>query len=166
LTKKIHSQRVDEHAAGDDAEGAADAGQRAPDAERDVALTPRREGDREQRKGGGREQRRADALHGADGDERSGGTGEPAGERRCPEQREAGEEHAAAPEQVARAPAEQQQATEGKRVGVDDPLQPVSREPEVGLDRGQCDVHDRDVEDDHELGDGEDGQGEPFGVGS
>jgi hypothetical protein len=32
---------------------------------------------------------------------------------------------------------------------------------EVGLDRRQCDVHDRHVEDDHELSGDEDRQGDP-----
>src|SRR3954466_5660512 len=57
---------------------------------------------------------------------------------------------------------EQQQAAEGERVPVDDPLEAVGGEPEIGLDRGQGDVHDRDVEDDHELRDGEHRQCEPL----
>ena len=89
---------------------------------------------------------------------------EAAGQRGDAEQREAGQEEPAAAEQVARPPAEQQQAAERERVAVDDPLQAVGGEPEVGLDRGQRDVHDRDVEDDHELGDGEHRQREPLAI--
>ena len=64
---------------------------------------------------------------------------------------EAGEEDATASEQVGGAPAEQQEAAEEQRVGADDPLEVLLREAEVGLDRGKGDVHDRDVEHDHEL---------------
>ena len=90
-----------------------------------------------------------------------GGGDEAAGQRGDAEQREAGEEEAAAAEQVARAPAEQEQAAERERVAVDDPLQALGGEPEIALDRGQRDVHDRDVEHHHELGDGEDRERHP-----
>ena len=153
--------RVDEHAAGDDAQRAADGGQRAPDAERDVALAAGGERDGQQRERRGRQQRGADALDGADRDEHLRRGREAAGQRGGREQAEPGEEDAAAAEQVARPAAEQQQAAERERVGVDDPLEAVGGEPEIGLDRGQGDVHDRDVEDDHELRDGEHGEGEP-----
>ena len=97
----------------------------------------------------------------ADRDEHPGGGREPARQRGGREQAEPGEEDAAAAEEVARPAAQQQQAAERERVGVDDPLEAVDGEPEIGLDRGQGDVHDRDVEDDHELRDGEDGEDEP-----
>ena len=48
-----------------------------------------------------------------------------------------------------------------QRVGVDDPLQRAGREVQVGLQRGQGDVHDRRVEDDHELAEADDGEHEP-----
>ena len=86
----------------------------------------------------------------------------PASSEPTREDGEAGDEHAAAPEQVGRAAAEQQEAAEDERVGADHPLQVLLREPEVGLDRGQRDVHDRDVEDDHELHDAEEGECPPF----
>jgi hypothetical protein len=76
----LPAERVDEHAAGDDAERPADARQRAPDAERDVALVSRGERDGEQRERRGGEQRGADALDRADGDQRFGGAGEAARE--------------------------------------------------------------------------------------
>ena len=90
---------------------------------------------------------------------------EPARERGGREQAEPGQEHAAAAEQIAHPAAEQQEAAERERVGVDDPLEAVGGEAEIGLDGGQRDVHDRDVEDDHELRDGEDGEGEPPRIG-
>ena len=53
--------------------------------------------------------------------------------------------------QVGGPAAQQQEARECQRVGVDHPLEVGGREAEVAADRGQRDVHDRDVEDDHEL---------------
>ena len=86
-------------------------------------------------------------------------TSEPAGE-----EDEAGDEHPPAPEQVGRAPAEEQEAAEDERVGADHPLQVLLREPEVDLDRGQRHVHDRDVENDHELDDAEEGERPPLAI--
>ena len=60
-------------------------------------------------------------------------------------------EQAPAAEQVGEPPAEHQHAAEEDRVGGDHPLQADLREVQVGLDRRQRDVDDRDVEDDHEL---------------
>ena len=87
---------------------------------------------------------------------------EAARERSGGEQPEADQEHAAAAEDVAHPAAEQQQAAERERVAVDHPLQAFGAEAEVGLDGGQRDVHDRDVEDDHELRDGEHRQRQPL----
>ncbi len=53
--------------------------------------------------------------------------------------------------EVGRAAAEEEEAAEDQRVGADHPLEVLLREPEVELDRRQRDVHDRDVEHDHEL---------------
>ena len=64
-------------------------------------------------------------------------------------------EDAAAAEQVGEPAAEQQEPAEGEHVGVDDPGEVVLGEVECGADRRQGDVHDRGVEDDHELGDAE-----------
>ena len=54
-------------------------------------------------------------------------------------------------EEVCKPTAEEQGAAEHDRVGGDHPLQTRLREAEVHLDRRQGDVHDRHVEDDHEL---------------
>ena len=64
-------------------------------------------------------------------------------------------------EQVTRPPAEQEEAAEDERVAVDDPLQIALAEVEVGPDRGQRDVHDRRIEDHHELGDADEDEDEP-----
>ena len=66
------------------------------------------------------------------------------------ERHDAEEEHLAAAEDVAEAPAGDEQHGEGQRVGVDRPLEAGDRRAEVLLDRRQRDVHDRVVEHDHE----------------
>ena len=77
--------------------------------------------------------------------------GEPGQERGAGEDDQPDDEHAPAADDVGDPPAEQQEAAEEERVGAHDPLQVLLREPEVGLDGRQGDVHDRDVEHDHEL---------------
>ena len=77
--------------------------------------------------------------------------GEPAEQRADREDDEPGHEDAPAADDVGQPAAEQQEATEDERVRADHPLQVLLREPEIGLDRGQRDVDDRDVQDDHEL---------------
>ena len=54
--------------------------------------------------------------------------------------------------------AEQQQAAERERVGGDDPLAVAVGEVQRLLRGRQRDVHDRRVEDDHQLRDAEDGE--------
>ena len=54
--------------------------------------------------------------------------------------------------------AEQQQATEGERVGVDDPFEAGPAEAERLLDVGECDVDDGRVQHHHQLGGGDDHQ--------
>ena len=55
------------------------------------------------------------------------------------------------PPVIGQAAAEQERAAEEDGVRRDHPLQARLREVEIRLDRRQGDVHDRDVEDDHEL---------------
>ena len=83
------------------------------------------------------------------------GVGEAAGQRRAREDDQAGDEHEAAAEQVGHPAAEQEEAAVGEDVAVDDPLQALLAEAEVGLDRGQRDVEDRRVEHVHELDEAE-----------
>ena len=70
----------------------------------------------------------------------------------------ASDERPALAEVVGGAAAEHQEAGERDRVGVDDPLQVGRGEAEARLDRGQRDVDDAQVEDDHELRHAADGQ--------
>ena len=68
------------------------------------------------------------------------------------EQAEADQEDPPPTEQVGQASAEQEQAAEGQGVGGHHPLEADRAEVQVVLDGGQGDVHDRDVEHHHELG--------------
>ena len=90
--------------------------------------------------------------------------GEAAGQRGEREEDEAGDEQAAAAEQVGEAAAEQQEAAEDQGVGVDDPREVVLGEVEVLADRRQRDVDDRRVEDDDELGGGQQRERQPLVV--
>ena len=65
--------------------------------------------------------------------------------------------------QVAEPARQQQEAAEGEHVGVDHPGQRGLAEAEVGLDRGQRDVHDVRVEHDHQVAQAEHLQGQPAG---
>jgi hypothetical protein len=70
-------------------------------------------------------------------------------------------EDAALADQVAEAAGQEQQSTEGDHVGVDDPGQVALAEAEVVLDRGERDVHDRDVEHDHQHAHAQHHEGDP-----
>ena len=98
----------------------------------------------------------------ASADQRGLGPREPAEERADRERDQADHEDAAAAEQVRGPAAKQQEAAEDERVRGDDPLQVGLREAEIRLDRRKGDVHDRDVEHDHELDGAEQRQSEPF----
>ncbi len=112
---------------------------------------PGRERGGDDRQRARRHQRAAETLRRARGDERSAVGREAAGERREREHAQRQHEHPALAEVVGGAAAEHQEAGERDRVGVDDPLQFGRREAEARLDRGQRDVDDAQVEDDHEL---------------
>ena len=161
-----------QEAAEQHAGGAAGAGDRAPDAQRAVALGALGEGRGDDRQRGRGEDRGAEALDGAGGDQPARALGETTGQRGGGEEDQAGDEDAAAAEQVGHAPAEQQEAAEDERVRVDDPGQVLLGEVEVAAHRGQRDVDDRGVEDDDELRRGEQrqrealaGDGSRFGHG-
>ena len=145
------AEQVGEHAAQQHAGGAAGAAHRAPDADGAVArgaLGERGGEDRQRRRG---DDRAAESLDRAGGDQHALAVGDAAGQRGEREQDEPGHEDAAASEQVGGPAAEQQEAGEGDRVGVDDPLQVDLGEAEAVADRRQRDVDDGDVENDHEL---------------
>ena len=66
---------------------------------------------------------------------------------------EAGQEHPPSPKQVGGAAAEEEQAPEDQRVARDRPADVRAAQVEVTGEARQCDVHRRDVEDHHQLGD-------------
>ncbi len=71
------------------------------------------------------------------------------------------DEEAATAEQVGEPPSQQEHAAEEDCVGGDHPLQVRLGKVKIGLDRGERDVHDRHIEDDHELGRDDQGEGAP-----
>jgi hypothetical protein len=147
----LPAQHVGQHAADEGARGAAGRAHRAPYRERAVALGALAEGRGEDGERRRRHDRAAQTLERAGDDQLALALGQTAGQGRGGEQQEPEEQDLLVPEQVRRAPAEQEEAGERDRVGVDDPLQVDDREAEVIADRRQRDVHDRHVEDDHEL---------------
>jgi hypothetical protein len=85
------------------------------------------------------------------GDQHRAAVSQAARQRREREQRQAHHEHLPAAEQVGGTTTEQQEAGERHGVGVHDPLEPGLGEVQRVLHRWQRDVHDRDVQNDHEL---------------
>ena len=122
---------VGEEAAEQHARGASGAGDRAPGAERLVALGAVGEEGGDDREGGGSDDRGAEALGRAGGDQLALGRGEAGRQRGGRDQDQPGHEDAAAPEQVGHAPAEQQEASEGEDVAVDHPGEVLLREAEA-----------------------------------
>jgi hypothetical protein len=112
-------------------------------------------GDEGQRGGG--DDRGARALDDPGRDEQRGVLGQAAGQAGQAERDEADDEHAAPAEQVSRPAAENEQAAERDGVPRDDPLHGVRWHVQLALDRGQRDVHDAEVEDDHERRDQDEG---------
>ncbi len=119
------------------------------------------EGGDDDGQGGGGQGSAADALDGPGRGQPSGALGEPPDEAGPDEQEQAEQEDPAPPERVGRPPAEQEEAGEGEHVGVHHPLQADRGVVQVPPDRRQGDVHHRDVEDHHELGDAGQGQNHP-----
>jgi hypothetical protein len=148
------------------AEGRARAGDRAEDPERLVpfgALFEDHCDQRERRRGG---ERGAETLHAAEHDQRALAPREPAEQRPDREEAETGHEDQPAADKVGDPSAQEQEAAEEERVGAHHPLQVRLREVQRGLDRGQRHVHDRDVEDDHELRRADQCEGVPAAGGS
>ena len=105
----------------------------------------------------------ADPLHCARSDQQPLRRRHAASDRGDREERDADQEQAPVSEEIAEPPAEQQKAAEGEQIGIDDPGERRLGEAEVLPDRRQCDVHDRRVEDDHQVAQAEDIEREPAG---
>ena len=99
-------------------------------------------------------------LRDAGGDERVARPGGGGRGGREGEPGDADEEHASSPEQVAQSAAGDERDREREHVAAHDPLELRLGCPEVGADRRQRDLHDRDVEEVHERGEQEDADGE------
>jgi hypothetical protein len=127
------------------------AGRCAVDPQRHVAVATLGEGRHQQREGGGSEQGAAEPLNRPEGDQRGLRPGDGAQERARGEEEQARDEQPPPAEEIGEAASEQQRAAEEDRVRRDDPMQARLREPQIGFDRRERDVDDRDVEDDHEL---------------
>ena len=157
----LPAERLREHAAEQEAERTASAGDGAPDAECAGAVTGPGEGRRDDRERCRRDQGGAQPLQGAGADELSRRRRQPAQQRCDGEERHAREEQALAAEEVSRPAAEQKEPAEEQRVRVDDPLQAAVRKAEIGLDRRQRDVRDGGVEHDHELREAHEDEDDP-----
>ena len=141
-----------EDAADEDADGGACASDCSPGGERLRPLVPLEGGhdDRERRR---REHRRAKSLACAGREQGARRAGHRRRERRCGEDSQAGQEHPPPSEQISRAAPEEEEAAEDERVAGDRPADAGAAELKVVRDARHRDVHGRDVEDDHQLGD-------------
>ncbi len=154
-------EQVGEDAAQDDADRAA-SGRDEPDHAHRLGAVGRLGEERHgQRERDGGDDRAAEPLNRASADEEPLRRREPARERRGGEERDPDDEELAVPVEVAEPPAEEQEAPEREQVGVDDPRERALGESEVLADRRQRDVHDRRVEDDHQVSRAEDEEGKP-----
>ena len=112
-----------------------------------------------------RGERAADALGDPGGHQAGRARGEAAQGGRGGEEHQPGHEDLAGAHQITEPTGRQQQQREGDEEAVDHPGQPRVGEAQVGPDRRQRDVHDRAVEDHHQLGHQQDHQGPALDVG-
>jgi hypothetical protein len=109
------------------------------------------EHDHDQREDDDRDDRAAEALDCASRDEKRLGGSKSARERGRREDRDPDEEEAPVPVEVTETATQKQEAAEREQVRVHDPGQGGLREAEIVPNRRQGDVHDRAVEDDHDV---------------
>lgn len=105
--------------------------------------------------------RGGDALQNAGANQRLDGRSDAAEGRGEREGTHAGEEHAAAPDDVAQAPAWQQEEGEAQHIGGDHPLDVTGARAEIALQRWQGHVDDADIDEIHEAGEQQDGKCHP-----
>ena len=142
---------LNDDAAEQEAEARAKPFHRGEHADGAVSCRPGGKRRHDQRQRGGLGKRGGGALGDARRDEHPGASGKASegGRRRKSDDRY--DEDRPAAEEIAAAPAEKQQRSERQRVAVDDPGDVAEVEPQGPVDRRQSDVHDRHVQDDHEL---------------
>ena len=160
----VPAEGLGQHAAGEQPDRAAGRGHEAVDADRLrlLAWLGEHGDDHAQDHRGG--QRPADALEEPRAHKHLLALRHSAQQRGEREQRKAGQEDVAAPDQVAEPSGEQQQPAEGDQVGVHHPREGGLREAQIVLDRGQRDVNDRRVEDDHQHPDAQHDERDPAGA--
>ena len=129
------------------------------------AIDRLREEDHDQRERHCRDDGPAESLNRARCDQHSLRAREPACERRQREDRDPDQEQPAVAEEVAEPTTEQQKAAEREDVGVHDPCERRLREAEIGADRRERDVHDRGVQDDHQIAEAQHVEREPATAG-
>jgi hypothetical protein len=150
-----------EEAAGDQSDGGAACADAAPEAERLVALGALVEHVHDDRERGGQHDRGSEPLQAAHRDQEAVGCRKRAGERGGGEDPEPEHQDASASQQIGAPAAEQEETAEGEAVGGDHPLQVRLAEVELAADRRQRDVHDRQVDDGHEVRDRKPGERAP-----
>ena len=121
----------------------------------------------DQRERGCEQRRSADPLYASRDVERGDVPGNPAQQRGAGEDDDSEDEQEPPAESVGESSSSQDQRRERERVGVDDPLEPGQVGGEPTLDARQRDVHDRDVEQQHERrrADGDERPPAALGVG-
>ena len=144
-----------EHASGQQADGGGPGADAAPDAEGFVALGALGEHVHDDGQRGGQHERRPEALDAPHDDQEGVTGGQGAGERGPGEHCRARHQKAPTAQEVSGPPAEQQEAAEGERVSGDHPLQVSFGEVELAADGGEGDVDDRQVDDRHDEGHGQ-----------
>ena len=155
--------RLDERSADERPERKSDRRDAHPDPDRRRPLS-RMERGRDDRKRGGQDKRRSESLCGACSDQHAPAAGEGAGERADREYDETEHEDLAAADKVGELAGREQQHCERQRVGVDGPLELGEPDPELALDRRQRNVHDRQVDVDHQQREREHAQRPPAPV--
>ena len=98
----------------------------------------------------------------AGGDQRARVRRQPPGQRGEREQHQPDQVELRRPYRSASEPGAEHQRGQRQRVDVDHPLELAERRPQIGRDVGQRDVHDRDVDQEHEGAGADRDQREPF----
>jgi hypothetical protein len=160
----VPAEKVRQHPAEEHADAPAACHHEAEDAHRLGPVGRLREEVHDQRERDRRDNRTAEALDRTRRDQEPLRRGQAAGDRGQGEERDPDQEQSPVAEQIAEAAAEQEEAAERQQVGVDHPGERRRREPEVLPNRRQRDVHDRRVENDHQVAQAQDDQREPAGA--
>ena len=154
-------EHVREHAAEQNPDNAAARKHEAKDAHRLRPVGRLGEESHDKRQRDRRDDGAADSLHRPRDDQELLGVCESAEERGNREERNTRQEQPPVAEEIAQPPAEQQEAAEREQIGVHHPRQRRLAEAEVVANRREGDVHDRPVEDDHQVAETQDVESEP-----